>query len=134
MTNRLLGDLKLQRDVSDLCEHILQDYKEWSAGSWDYNGDDPRQKGTKSIVAFIKQEVEPYKTMLEKLGTEKCPHCKNFMIDDDMNICESCNYGVHEWCTGYTYDGDGEYPAESAYAICKDCFDKAELKASQEMR
>lgn len=84
----------------------------------------------------VDEAVEPLNRILEKLNTEKCPVCTEYMIDDDLNICEACNNGVHEWCTGYTYDGDGEYPAESACAICKTCFDKskAQLADIKEVR
>ena len=76
----------------------------------------------KHIVSYAEDREKPLKAMLDKLGVEKCPVCAEHLIDDDMNVCEKCNYGVHEWCTGYTYEGDGEYPDESAYAICKNCY------------
>jgi len=75
-----------------------------------------------SLIALVDGVKKPLTDMLDKLGVEKCPVCSEHLIDDDMNICENCDYGVHEWCTGYTYNGDGEYPSESAYAICKTCY------------
>lgn len=83
---------------------------------------------SQEILQLIADEKAPLIRMLDKLGVEKCPICNEHMIDDDANICESCNYGVHEHCTGYKYDGDGEYPFESAYAICKNCWKQEESK------
>lgn len=42
--------------ASDIAEQIIQDFRKWHDGQWDYNGDDPRQKGTKAILELIRTE------------------------------------------------------------------------------
>ena len=42
--------------ASEIAEQIIQDFRKWHDGQWDYNGDDPRQKGTKTIQSLIRTE------------------------------------------------------------------------------
>lgn len=77
-----------------------------------------------SRKAYGEQAREPLVRILEKADYQKCTECGDFYHDDDMTFCEPCDdagaeSGMHEWCAGYIYNGDGEYPAESAYALCK---------------
>lgn len=42
--------------ASEIAEQIIQDFRKWHDGPWDYNGDDPRQKGAKTIQELIRTE------------------------------------------------------------------------------
>ena len=46
----------MTNQASEIAEQIIQDIRKWHDGQWDYNGDDPRQKGTKAIQELIRTE------------------------------------------------------------------------------
>jgi N12 class adenine-specific DNA methylase len=48
--------MDVDKQASDIAEQILQDHRLWVNGSWNYNGDDPRQKGAKTIAALVAQQ------------------------------------------------------------------------------
>lgn len=73
------------------------------------------QEQQKALIATNKQYAE----MLDDLGVNRCDECKDFLPTNDECLCENCDSMFHEGCAGYVYKGDGEYPAESAYALCK---------------
>lgn len=64
---------------------------------------------------------KPLEKILDEQGWNRCEDCNDFMPTNDECICENCDAMFHEGCAGYVYNGDGEYPSESAYAICKRC-------------
>jgi hypothetical protein len=69
----------------------------------------------------LNDKITSYTKILDSLGVDKCHTCGDYMADNDMVYCENCPIMMHESCAGHTYDGDGEYPSESAYALCQDC-------------
>lgn len=131
--DRLLSDEDLREKLGQLNKCVSGEHEAW---------DDDVCITVSGFIDLINTQKKLYAEsvketlikMLDALGVEKCPVCSEHLIDDDMNICENCNYGVHEWCTGYTYKGDGEYPAESAYAICKSCYKQDALRVEQRQR
>jgi hypothetical protein len=91
------------------------------------------------ILALIKardeqreREVADLTRILDKYGTSKCDECHEYMHDDDTSFCERCPNAFHEGCAGYTYDGEGEYPSESAYALCTRCTNPQEQDEEEE--
>ena len=91
-------------------------------------------KWADEMLHLIKQygleQRKPLEKILEKNGYQKCIECNDYYDDDDMTFCQACDdlgedSGMHEWCAGYSFDGSGEYPDESAYSICKKHFKTA---------
>lgn len=90
-----------------------------------------RARAKSALQRMLVEAREPLVHILEKSGYQKCIECKDYYHDDDMVFCEVCDSlnedsGMHEWCAGHTYDGDGEYPSENAYALCKKHSERAE--------
>jgi len=81
-------------------------------------------------IAF--EARKPLEEILDEQGWNRCDECNDFLPINDECLCENCDAMFHEGCAGYTYDGDGEYPSESAYAICKKCFNEHPLKSQKE--
>lgn len=44
---------ELREEASELVERIITNYKNWTMGQWNYNGDDPRQVGASEIMQII---------------------------------------------------------------------------------
>lgn len=86
------------------------------------------------IRQHTKAAVKDRDRILEKYGTSKCDECGAWAHDDDLAFCENCPRAFHEGCAGHTYDGDGEYPSESAYALCKRCANIESQSHNQEER
>lgn len=71
--------------------------------------------------------------VIEMVGEEyDCTTCHRLIIPTREWMCENCDAIFHEGCEGYSYSGDGEYPSESAYALCKSCYTpKKELEQDE---
>ena len=70
--------------ASEIAEQIIQDFRKWHDGQWDYNGDDPRQKGTKTIQSLIRTEKLKAQTAILQEGISES---KEFCGEDvDINL------------------------------------------------
>ena len=78
---------------------------------------------------YTKEEV------IRLIGEDtSCSTCGRLIEPTTEWICERCDNIFHEDCAGYSYDGEGEYPSESAYALCKKCDAKAQLTPTPESK
>lgn len=98
--------------------------KYYSVGGYDLTKDQAKLIH-KVFNEKIDEAREPLVRILDKADYWKCIECKEYYHDEDMVFCEVCDNnneesGMHEWCAGYMYAGYGEYPDESAYALCKE--------------
>jgi len=74
---------------------------------------------------------KPLERILDEQGWNRCEECNDFLPTNDECMCENCDSMFHEGCAGYVYKGDGEYPSERAYALCKSCAEPKSPEQSQ---
>lgn len=110
--------------MGDKFLHQLRKLGEKHYGNQLYGEHLPYQHDLQRLIeAHIAEHYYTKDEVIKMVGEDySCSTCDRLIQPTREWCCENCDAIFHEGCEGYSYSGEGEYPDESAYALCKKCY------------